>query len=97
MDRVFVGQNVSNLDTSARAVTISRVTLKAGGDQVFTAGDDTGRTIEKTCLWASQALADSLLSRLRRVSYQPFSGEEALLDPAADITAISEYQYQKTE
>ena len=85
MDRVFVGQNVSDLDTSARAVTISRVTLKAGGDEVYTAGDDTGRTVEKTCLWASQALADSLLDRLRRVSYQPFSGEEALLDPAAEV------------
>lgn len=85
MDRVFVGQNVSDLDTSARAVTISRVTLKAGGDEVYTAGDDTGRTVEKTCLWASQALADSLLARLRRVSYQPFSGEEALLDPAAEV------------
>ena len=55
------------------------------GDNVYTAGDDTGRTVEKRLPWATQAMAESVLRQLQGMTYLPFSGEDALLDPAAEI------------
>lgn len=85
MGKVFVGSRVSRLDTGTPPERVSRVTLTVDGDNVYTAGDDTGRTVEKSLPWASQAMAESVLKRLQGVTYLPFSGEDALLDPAAEI------------
>ena len=82
---VFVGSRVSKLDTGTPPERGSRVTLAVDGDNVYTAGDDTGRTVEKRLPWATQAMAESVLRRLQGVTYLPFSGEDALLDPAAEI------------
>lgn len=83
--KTFVGQRVSNLDTGTPPEPVSRVTLSVDGTSAYTAGDDTGRTVEKSVPWATQAMAESVLERLRGVTYRPFSGEDALLDPAAEI------------
>lgn len=85
MGKVFVGSRVSRLDTGTPPERVSRVTLAVDGDNVYTAGDDTGRTVEKRLPWATQAMAESVLRRLQGVTYLPFSGEDALLDPAAEI------------
>lgn len=76
---------MSKLDTGSPPERVSRVTLAVDGDNVYTAGDDTGRTVEKRLPWATQAMAESVLRRLQGVTYLPFSGEDALLDPAAEI------------
>lgn len=85
MDKVFVGSRVSNLDTNAPPARISRVDLLVDGERMYTAGDDTGRTIEKTCPWATQAMANRVLARVREVDYRPFSAADAMLDPAAEL------------
>ena len=85
MGKVFVGPRVSDLDTNAKPARISRVNLMVDGEHMYTAGDDSGRTIEKTCPWGTQAMAESILDRLRSVDYQPFSGTDGLLDPAAEL------------
>ena len=85
LDKVFVGPRVSKLDTGPPPPPVSRVTLKVDGSNAYTAGDDAGRTIEKSLPWATQAMAESVLRSLRGVTYLPFSGEDALLDPAAEI------------
>lgn len=85
LGKVFVGSRVSKLDTGTPPERVSRVTLAVDGDSVYTVGDDTGRTVEKRLPWATQAMAESVLRRLQGVTYLPFSGEDALLDPAAEI------------
>lgn len=85
LDRVFVGPRLSLMGTEASSAPVSRVTLVVDGENCYTAGDDTGRTIEKTLPWATQAMAESILRSLRGVEYQPFSGSDALLDPAAEV------------
>ncbi|MDE7054392.1 MAG: tail fiber domain-containing protein, partial [Oscillospiraceae bacterium] len=64
---------------------ISRVNLFVDSERMYTAGDDTGRILEKTCPWASQAMAERILSQVREVDYQPFSAADAMLDPAAEL------------
>lgn len=85
MGKVFVGTRVSDLDTNAPPARISRVNLLVDGERLVTAGDDTGRTIEKTCPWATQAMAERVLARVREVDYRPFSAADAMLDPAAEL------------
>lgn len=84
LGKAYLGARVSNLDTGESA-RISRVNLLVDSDHMYTAGDDSGRTLEKTCPWGTQAMADSILASLRNVDYRPYSGQDGLLDPAAEV------------
>lgn len=85
MDKVFVGGRVGDLDTSSPPIQISRVTLRVDGETTYTAGDDTGRTLEKSCPWGTQAMCEGILASVRGIGYRPFSGVDGLLDPAAEV------------
>lgn len=83
-DKVFLGQRVSKLDIGEKPSKITRVNLLVDNDHMYTAGDDTGRTIEKTCPWGTQAMCNSILTQVSGIEYQPFFGESGLIDPAAE-------------
>ena len=84
-DKVYLGQNASDLDYDEKAPKISRVNLAVDSDHIYTSGDDTGRTMEVSCPWGSQAMADSILAKVSGIEYQPYEASDALLDPAAEI------------
>ena len=84
-DKVYLGQNASDLDYDEKAPKISRVNLAVDSDHIYTSGDDTGRTLEVSCPWGSQAMADSILSKVIGIEYQPYEASDALLDPATEI------------
>lgn len=84
-DKVYLGQNASDLDYDEKAPKISRVNLSVDSDHIYTAGDDTGRTLEVSCPWGSQAMANSILAKVRGIEYQPYEARDALLDPATEI------------
>ena len=85
LDKVYLGPRVSSLDIGEPAARISRVNLLVDSEHMYTAGDDSGRTIEKTCPWGTQAMANSILASLRDVDYRPYTGQDGLLDPAAEV------------
>lgn len=64
---------------------VTRVNLNVDSDHYYTAGNDNGQTIEVTCPWGTQAMADSILASIQGYQYQPYMAEDALLDPAAEI------------
>ena len=84
-DKVYLGQNASDLDYDEKAPKISRVNLSVDSDHIYTSGDDTGRTLEVSCPWGSQAMADSILAKVSGIEYQPYEASDALLDPATEI------------
>ena len=84
-DKVYLGQNASDLDYDEKAQKISRVNLAVDSDHIYTSGDDTGRTLEVSCPWGSQAMADSILTKVSGIEYQPYEARDALLDPATEI------------
>lgn len=84
-DKVYLGQNASDLDYDEKAPKISRVNLAVDIDHIYTSGDDTGRTLEVSCPWGSQAMADSILAKVSGIEYQPYEAIDALLDPATEI------------
>lgn len=85
MSRLYVGNRVQNVDIGESPKKITRVTINVDSDHAYTAGDDTGRTIERECPWGSQEMADALLEKLSGVTYKPFSAERAMLSPAFEI------------
>lgn len=84
-DSIFLGPNVASLETGEVSERISRVNLSVDSENYFTAGDDSGKTLELECPWASQAMADSILAKFKNYDYQPLKADNALLDPAAEI------------
>lgn len=84
-DKVYLGQNASDLDYDEKVSRISRVNLSVDSDHIYTSGDDTGRTLEVSCPWGSQAMADSILAKVSGIEYQPYEASDALLDPATEI------------
>lgn len=85
LGKTFIGSRVSDLDTGGNTRTISRVILRVDGETQYTAGNDAGQTLEKSCPWGSQAMAESILQQVRGIDYRPFSGVDSLLDPAAEV------------
>ena len=84
-EKVYLGQNASDLDYYEKAPKISRVNLTVDSDHIYTSGDYNGRTLEVSCPWGSQAMADSILAKVSGIEYQPYEASNALLDPATEI------------
>ena len=85
LGKTFLGPNVSDLDIGEQTMAISRVILKVDGETTYTAGDESGKTIEKDCIWGSQAMADKILASVSGVRYRPFTGTDGMLDLAAEV------------
>lgn len=90
MTPIKIGQNAATLETSPAFEPFSRVTLIVGTDEngnevIYTAGDDAGRELTAKCPWATQTIANNLLTALGGYVYQPFTAGDALLDPAAEL------------
>lgn len=84
-NRVFIGRDLSSLDFSPEFQPISKVVAKRSSDTWFEAGDDTGRTLEFTNPWATQEMANSVLSELKGFTYRPYSGQDAIYPITAEI------------
>lgn len=61
-----------------------------GNELYYEAGTSTGRTLEMTCPWGTQQMANDVLERIspsqgRAFQYQPYTATRAILDPAAEI------------
>ena len=84
-DKVFLGTRMAQLDTSPSLAPVSKVILAVDSENAYIAGDDTGRTIEVTCPYGTQAMANNILAALSAYTYTPAMAQDAILDPAAEI------------
>ena len=85
MDKTYVGSNASGIETSPKFAPYSKVILLVDEENAYIAGDDSGRTLEAELPWATQEIADNVLASIKGFSYQPLTGTEALIDPAAEL------------
>lgn len=84
-NKIYIGQNAAGVFAAPAFAPISRIALLVDDENEYLSGDDTGRTLEVTCPYGSQAMADDLLAQLKGYAYQPMTAQDALLDPAAEI------------
>lgn len=84
-DSVFIGTKAGGLEMSPQFEPISKIILLVDSENYYEAGNDTGRTLEITCPYGTQAMANNLLSSLGGYAYQPATASDALIDPAAEL------------
>lgn len=84
-DTADLGYRMSQLDTSPALEQITKVILAVDSENAYIAGDDTGRTLQVTCPYGTQEMANNLLSILSACIYTPAMAQDAMLDPAAEI------------
>ena len=83
-------RRVQSLDISPELSGYSRVTIYAGQneegeDKIYTAGDDTGTTLEITNEWGTQEMAEAILKKIQGWRYQPYKAGGSSIDPSAEI------------
>lgn len=76
---------MAQLDTSPPLAAVSKVVVMVDADNAYVAGDDTGRTVEVTCPYGTQTMANNILAALQGYTYTPAQGQDALMDPAAEL------------
>lgn len=84
-DKIFLGQRMAQLDTSPPLEAVSKVVLMVDADNAYVAGTDAGRTVEVTCPYGTQAMANNILAALQSYTYTPAQAQDAILDPAAEL------------
>lgn len=84
-DKIYLGRNMAQLELSPALEPISKVVLLVDDENAYVAGDDTGRTMELTCPYGTQEMANHILTSLKAYTYTPLQAQDALLDPAAEL------------
>lgn len=84
-DVVGLARNVGLVEVSPQFDNYSKVVIHVDDDTVIEVGNDTGRALEFSCPWGTQAMATAMLASLTGFQYQPYKAKDALLDPAAEI------------
>lgn len=83
-------RRVQSLDISPELPGYSRVTIYAGQnekgeDKIYTAGDDTGTTLEITNEWGTPEMAKAILKKIQGWRYQPYKAGGSSIDPSSEI------------
>lgn len=84
-DSVNVLNKATALDTAPSFSPFTGVKLWCDDTNFVFSGNDTGRVLEADLPWATQEIADSVLASIKGFKYQPFSAQNTLLDPAAEL------------
>ena len=84
-DTINIEKSVKSFHSSPENGEYSKVILHIDDETYVEAGNDTGRTLEANCPFATQQIANNLLNRLKGFRYQPYAADGAFFDPAAEL------------
>lgn len=88
-DKIILNRAARDIRESPELLPISQVKLTGkdedGNEVIYTVGETSGRTLEVEVPWATQEMADSILSKVRGYEYKPFTADGSILDPAAEL------------
>lgn len=86
MDKVYIGRGMAEFSPGLETLPISKVELlNENGEIVGVAGDDTGRVLTAANPDGTDAMAADILASVGGFVYRPYEGEDALIDPAAEL------------
>lgn len=84
-DVLNLRKEVKAFAKSERFNVYSKVIINVSDDLFYEAGDNTGRTLTLSCPWGTQSMANNLLAQMRGFSYQPYTAEGVIFDPASEL------------
>lgn len=85
IDTIRLDGRASDLKVGKTGRGYSRVIVNVTDKLFYTAGDDSGETLEISCPFGTQAVADDILDAISGYVYQPYDVNTALIDPTAEI------------
>ena len=83
--RHYIGPQPLSVTKYEKAAPITGIILWVDDENCYEAGDETGTVIEQDCPYASQAMANALLSALQGYEYQPLEADGARVVPTAEL------------
>lgn len=84
-DGLGVGRNVELYHDLGSLDAFSKVIVWWSDEDAFEAGTDGGAVLELDCPWATQAMANNLLSLVEGMTYHAYDVQKAALTPAAEM------------
>lgn len=81
----------SQISVGDKLAPITKVILHKMDGNKFTAGDDSGRTLNVDSPWASQEVADYILESVALYEYQPFTATGVIVDPSVEIGDVLKF------
>ena len=84
-EKINLLSRVQSIDSAPTFSTYSKLVIHLDDETYVEAGNDTGRTLEISDPFGTQAKAQELLAKLAGLQYQPYYAKGAILDPAAEI------------
>ena len=85
MSNLYVGERAAGISVPPKFDAISKVVLLVDDENYYEAGNDTGRTLELTCPYGTQGMANNILASVSGYQYQPVTATDALADPAVEL------------
>ena len=85
LSNLYVGERAAGISVPPKFDAISKVVLLVDDENYYEAGDDTGRTLELTCPYGTQGMANNILASVSGYQYQPVTATDALADPAVEL------------
>lgn len=80
-----IGDNLVDCINNGKREAITRVMLWYDDENAFSAGDETGMTLEVDCPWATKTMASNVLALVSGYAYQAFTASAVDLDPAHEL------------
>lgn len=84
-NRTYLGRSMRRFTSAPQFDGFSKVIITVSDEIEYTAGNDTGRVLRITNPWGTQQMAQDILESVRGFQYQPYTAENALIDPAAEL------------
>lgn len=81
----YLGRSIKSFDSSPQFDGYSKVIIVVSDEIEYTAGTDLGRTMRLVCPWGTPQMAQDILNNIRGFQYQPYTAEDAYIDPAAEL------------
>ena len=80
-----VAEDAMEMGDSKATDPVSKIILLVDSENCYESGDDTGLSLEVTCPYGSQNLADHLLDLMRGTVYHPYEASAAAVNPAYEL------------
>lgn len=85
LDFIPVDYAAMDISLGKKTTEYSKVVITDGDGKEYTSGADGGMTLTVDCPWASQAMADSLLTKFQGRRYQSYTAQDTFISPDADL------------
>lgn len=82
---VFVGNRALSINKIGEYAQITGVRLWVDDENVYEAGDESGVVLEANCPYATQEIANSVLSNVQGYQYKPVTATGAEVSPTAEL------------